>query len=274
MEALGRKPRIKGRKAVKSRYIKSEEEIRELLAMYKDLKFMNLDAVNCFYETKPEAIAAILPPPLEPVDSSVVMVQFASTARSNPESPYNCTGAWIPCKYKDVVGNYCVHWVFDSDFAIIIGRELMGEPKKYAKTTLSRRGNRIEGHTVRFGKEYVTMAGELEGPEDIDKMPKDSIAFYFKFLPACNDSGLEFDPILVKQTMRFDYKFAERGQGEIKYALSDHDFLYELEVIKPLGLFYSSFDVHVSSERLATVPAEEFLPYAFGKMDDYRLLIR
>lgn len=257
---------------MKSKYVKSEKEIEEYLAIFKKNTYMDIEAVDVLYETKPEVIAAILPPPLEPVDSSLVMVEFASTAHTNQVYPFNCTGVFIPCKYKELVGQYCVHWVFDIDYGIFQGREHAGEPKKYGKTTFIVQGNHVEGHTVRYDKEYITMVGELEGPADIDKLPKESVLFFIKSFLKCDGSGLEFDPILVKASLKTIYKFAQQGHGEIKYALSDHDFVYELEVVKPLGLLYTSFSLDAPFEPIATIPAKEFLPYHIGRMDDYRLL--
>lgn len=257
---------------MKSKYTKSEKEIKDFLAIYTNPKFLDCTAVTFLYETKPEAIAAILPPPLEPAGPPVVTAQSVSVGRSNCASSFNGTGVWVPCKYKDIMGAHCVHMVMDTDQAIIFGRELMGEPKKYAKTSIVRQGKRAEAHVERLGKEYITIIGEIEGPGDVSMMPKESDLFYFKFFPACDGSGLEWDPILLKTHFKLTHKFVEQGQGGIRYSLSDHDFLYELEVIKPLGFLYGSLDIDANSEKLATVPAKDFLPYAFAKIDDWRLL--
>lgn len=257
---------------VKSKYVKTPEEIDQFLAIYANPMFFDVTAVTFLYETKPELIAVLLPPPLVPEGPPIVTVQSVSVARSNCVSAFNGTGVWIPCKYDGLVGGHCVHMVMNTDQAIIFGRELMGEPKKYAKTSLVRQGLRVEAHVKRFGREYITILGELNGPANIDAMPKDSDLFYFKFFPACDGSGLESDPILVKTHFKLHYNFLEQGQGEVKYSPSDHDFLYELEVIKPVGFFYGNIDIDANSERITTVPAKDFLPYAFSKIDDWRLL--
>ncbi len=257
---------------MKSKYVKTEEEIKDFLAIYASPKFVDVTALFFLYETKPGAIAAMLPPPLEPVGPPIVTVQNVSVARSNCVSAFNGTGVWIPCRHNGLVGAHCVHMAMDTDQAIIFGRELMGEPKKYARTSLVREGARVEAHVERFGKEYITVLGELNGPANIDDMPKESDLFYFKFFPACDGSGLEFDPILLKTHFTLRYNSLEQGIGGIKCLPSDHDFLSELEVVRSVGLFYGNVDIDARSERIATVPAKDFLPYAFGKVDDWRLL--
>ncbi len=231
--------------------------------------------LSFIYETKPEAIAAILPPPLEPMDPPIVRVENAVIARSNCMSPFNGSVVHIPCKYKDQVGGYIVHMVMSTDQAIIFGRERTGEPKKYGETSIVKQGTHVEGHVKRLGKEYITISGELNGSADIDVMPKEAFTFFFKFLPACDGSGLEFDPILVKVHNKVHYNWLEQGQGDIKYSPSDHDFLYELEVVNPVALLYGNIDLDpgtYGSKKIASIPAKDFLPYAFGNVDDLRLL--
>ena len=256
----------------RSKYVKSEQEIKDYLSIYANPKFYDTEMVIFLYEAKPEAIAAILPPPLQPMDPPIVTVQNVSVGRSNCVSAFRGSGVWISCKYNDLPGAHCVHMVMDTDQAIIFGRELMGEPKKYGKTSLVRQGSRVEARVERFGKEYITILGDLKGPANIDEMPKDSDLFYFKFFPACDGSGLESDPILVKTHFKLHYNSLEQGQGEIEYLPSDHDFLSELQCINPVGFFYGNVDIDASSERITTIPAKDFLPYAFGKIDDWRLL--
>ncbi|MGO9022606.1 MAG: acetoacetate decarboxylase family protein [Syntrophobacteraceae bacterium] len=256
----------------RSRYVKTGQEIKEYLSIYANPKFYDVDTLLFLYETKPEVIAAMLPPPLQPVDPPIVTVQIVLAARSNCVAAFDGCGVWISCRYNELPGAHCVHMVMNTDQAIIFGRELMGEPKKYGKPSLVRQGDRVEARVERFGKEYLTIHGDLSGPANIDEMPKDSDVFYFKFLPACNGSGLEFDPILLKAHFKTHYNSLEQGLGNITYLPSDHDFLYELECINPVGLFYGNVNLDANSERIATIPANDFLPYAFGKMDDWRLL--
>ncbi|MGA3117408.1 MAG: acetoacetate decarboxylase family protein [Syntrophobacteraceae bacterium] len=256
----------------KSNYVKSAEEIKQFLSIYSKPRFYDVNTLFFLYETKPEAIAALLPPPLVPSDPPIVTVNSWLVARSNCILSFNGSAVFVPCKYQDQQGAYCVHMVMDTDQAIIFGRELMAEPKKYAKTTHARNGSQLQVRVERLGQQYLTVTGNLTGPANIAEMPTEQDLFYFKFLPACDGSGLEFDPILTKTHFSVAYNWLEQGQGQIDFLVSDHDFLYELECVNPAALFYGNINIDGSTQRLTTVPAQDFLPYAFGKIDDWRLL--
>jgi acetoacetate decarboxylase len=255
-----------------SRYVKSADQIKELLSVYAAPKFFQQTTMNFLYETKLEAISALLPPPLQPTDSAVVTVSSGVCAESNCISSFSGTYVLVPCKYNDIQGSYVVHMIMDTDRAIIFGRETMGEPKKFGRTSLATNGVNVEMSAERLGTEYIKVKGTLDMDLDTSNMPDEMNIFFFKSLPACDGSGLEFDPILVMNRARVQYHWMKQGKGEIQLEMTDHDFIHELECIHPLGLYYGLLDITGESKKIATVNSKDFLPYAFGNIDDYLLL--
>jgi acetoacetate decarboxylase len=255
-----------------SNYVKTPEEICKLLAVYAEPKFFAATTMNFLYETHPDAIAALLPPPLQATGSSVVTVSSSLNAQSNCIRDFAGTMVLVPCQYQGVEGMYIVHQVMDTDRAIIFGRELMGEPKKYGVTTLAVNGSRIDASAERFGQRYITVTGELERDVDVTQLPTHMSVYFFKFMPACDGSGLEFDPILVRNRARVVYHWIKEGRGEICFKKTLHDHVHELECLRPVALYYGLLDITGSSSRVATVSKDAFLPYAFANIDNYLLL--
>jgi hypothetical protein len=51
-----------------------------------------------------------------------------------------------------------------------------------------------------------------------------------------------------------------------------HDPLAEVEIVEVISVAYSEADSYARTRSLTTVDAEAFLPYAYGKVDDWTVL--
>ncbi len=105
------------------------------------------------------------------------------------------------------------------------------------------------------GKENVTEGGFVN--------------FHYKFLPSADGAGLQWDPALVMATFRTKVTRAEKGRGKVTLANTIHDPLGEIEIVDVLGASYVEGDIVSRCETLASVKAADFLPYAYGKIDDW-----
>jgi acetoacetate decarboxylase len=92
--------------------------------------------------------------------------------------------------------------------------------------------------------------------------------YYYKFLPAADGRGLAFDPQLVRVTHRGRTHRLTRGTATITFRESRHDPVVDLPVVKVEGAAFSIGETHTTAEVVATVPADMFLPWAYGKADD------
>jgi acetoacetate decarboxylase len=237
-----------GKIIVKRKYVKDELKIRGLSTGYYNQRFTDIDILFFLYETKPEAIAAMLPPPLEPMNPPIVTMNSWSLARSKSPSPFTGSAIFIPCKYNEAPGAYCVHAVINAGWDIVFGSEIIAASEKYAKTTHVREGSRIEVHVETSGKEYITILGELDEPANIIELSKDLTVFYFKYIPTSDGSCPESDPMMMRTHFKVRYNSLDKGRGKIKYSVSHHDFLEELVCLNPVAFLHGNMDIRYNSE--------------------------
>jgi len=62
------------------------------------------------------------------------------------------------------------------------------------------------------------------------------------------------------------------GEGTISIHGTDHDPLDEIEVREVLGAAYLEGDRDAHARSIARIPAAGYLPYYYGRLDDWSLL--
>ena len=98
-------------------------------------RFFNREFFTITYRTDPEALAAVVPEPLEVVDG-LVNYEFIRMPDSTGFGDYTETGQVIPVSFRGRKGGY-THCMFLNDEGPIAGgRELWGFPKKLANPSL------------------------------------------------------------------------------------------------------------------------------------------
>lgn len=254
-----------------TRYVKTLEDVRRLQKLYAEPEFEQHRGISGVYETDPEIIAAVLPPPLKPTDRPLVSVGVSHIGLSNTLQPFGSAGLSVRCEYEGLVGDYPLTMPMSTDSAVVFGRELYGEPKKVAAIEVRTEGDEIVGTVERYGTTYIELRGTVveEGePGDAGE----SSRFYFKFMPAPDGNGFDNDPVLVRVRHTGHTRVVRRLEGTITLRESAHDPVVDIPVRKQLRLAYSEGDVYTHGEILTRVPGESFLPYMFGKLDDLELL--
>src|SRR6266567_5969092 len=111
----------------RTRFVRPANEVRDLLRRYAEPAFLDARVVSVAFETDPEVIAAVLPPPLEPDGSNIATAFVGMFGRSNCVGAFNGGALNVRARYGDVRGVYCVTMPMSTDTAIIFGRELYGE---------------------------------------------------------------------------------------------------------------------------------------------------
>ncbi len=87
------------------------------------------------YPTEPRAIAALLPPGLEPCGDPVVQINvYCVPVHGEPEHGISTK---VPARYDGVDGNYCLGIGIDQESAIFVSRETNGQPKFPARSGTS-----------------------------------------------------------------------------------------------------------------------------------------
>src|SRR6202041_268895 len=95
-------------------------------------RFFNREYFVITYRTDPEALAAVVPEPLEVTDS-VVKYEFIRMPDSTGFGAYTETGQVIPVRLNGEKGSFVHSLYLDDDALIAGGRGLWGLPKNLAK---------------------------------------------------------------------------------------------------------------------------------------------
>ena len=119
-------------------------------------------AVTAVYETDPEIVAAILPPPLRPGPAPLVRVTI--TRVEMPGLPVFGAG-WIgvQARHEDRLGEYPIFMPMTTEQSLIGGREINGEPKKLAEVELDRQGDQVSARIARMGSVVCEVTGRVTG---------------------------------------------------------------------------------------------------------------
>jgi len=112
-------------------FVKSFEEIMANMRATAD--FYDARMLTVFWETKPEIIASLLPPPLEPAAQPVVTAFVADYPATNFDAVYKESALFIRAMHNGEEGAYCLAMPVTSDMAMAGGREVFGFPKKIAE---------------------------------------------------------------------------------------------------------------------------------------------
>ena len=112
-------------------------------------RFYNREYFVITYRTDPEALAAVVPEPLEIIEP-VVKYEFIRMPDSTGFGDYTETGQVIPVRFKGENGSYVHSMYLDDEAPIAGGRELWGFPKKLAKPKLAIESDALVG-TLHYG---------------------------------------------------------------------------------------------------------------------------
>ncbi len=249
-------------------FVRTKEEI-ENYYKFAVRRFPDSKMIGMMYETEPEIIERLLPPPLEPAEETWALSYVSIFPDTNLGPGYRESALFIRCSYKGEVGNYCLSMPLDgNDDRIFNGREIYGFPKKVASISLSRKGNIAEGYVERRGVRFATLKAELMTKMDEPPL-KTGPSMLFKFQPRADlKPGFEGPVLLVRQRTEINYKSFEMGAGEITFEVSPHDPWHEVKCVRVIGAYYFTGDTIMHpGEVLTEVDADAFLPYSFSRTD-------
>lgn len=224
-------------------------------------------SLTATYETDPDVVAAVLPPPLEPSDDPFVRVSVARVDLGRGLPPFGAGTFAVQCRHDGAIGNYPLVMPMTTEQSVIGGRETFGEPKKLAQVTLEQDGDRVTGRISRLGVTFVELAGTvaetLEPPEDQER-----VDFYFKFLPAPDGKGFDSEPSLVYCHRRETYRSLARVDGGVLLHESRFDPVADLPVRRLISLTLSERRAVQRGEIVGRVPGEWLAPYVHQRYDD------
>ncbi|MEU2715813.1 acetoacetate decarboxylase family protein [Streptomyces sp. NPDC007205] len=221
--------------------------------------------VVAVWETDPDAVAAVLPPPLKPTGSPLVRVTISKV--DLPGYPLGAGSFAVAAAHGTAEGWYPLVMPMTHERALTGGREVFGEPKKLGEVTVERDGGGVRAALARHGIAFVevrgTVGGELPLPE-----PGRRTDFYFKFLPAVDGAGFDTDPVLVHCVRHETVRRLERVTGEVVLRESAYDPVADLPVLRLREITLGEKSSDQSGRVVERVDAQALLPYVHQRYDD------
>jgi acetoacetate decarboxylase len=228
-------------------------------------------ALTVVFETDPDAIAAVLPPPLSPsAVASTARLRFATVDMGTGLKPFGAGWFGVRARHGDVEGEYALFMPMTTEQATIGGRETFGEPKKIADVSMSRDGDRVSASIERMGFRVAEISGSLGA--ELPGYEREKIDFYFKILPSCTGAGLEADPAFVYCHRKEKARSLRAVDGELKLIDSPLDPIADFPVRSIVSMEYGELASHQTGEPKGTVAADTLLPYVHQRYDDLSVL--
>ena len=243
--------------------------------------FYDAEMLIVYWETKPDIVRRLLPPPLKPAAQPIAMAFVANYPHTNFDVTYQESALFLNAEWEGEAGSYCLAMLVTNDIAMAGGREIFGFPKKMANIQLNRQGDTLEGWTERRGIRFMEIRAKITGAfnaaddpamiMNMDLNPDgstDGVAYNFKHFPAPEGMGFDYNPRLVKQVTAMRPKEVQIAEAEVLLQPSDYDPWAEVEIVRVLGAVYTVGDNSMKSGAVvAEVDSIEFAPYAFLKWD-------
>ena len=226
-------------------------------------------AVTVVFRTDPDAIAAVLPRPLEPA-APTARLRIAVVDMGNGLATFGAGWFGVRARHGDVDGEYALFMPMSTEQATTGGRETFGEPKKIAALSLVTEGDALTATVSRMGATVAEVTGTL-GPEqpgyEIDKLD-----FYFKGLPNPSGEGLDGDPSLVYCRRHETARVVRPVTGECKLLEAPLDPIADFPVAEVLSFEYAELSSSQRGEIVERVPAEWLVPFMHQRYDDLSVL--
>ncbi len=250
-------------------FVKTPAEVARIQAVLKQPRFVGAEMLTVDFITRPETIEAVLPPGFTMADEPLVTAMVGRW-RSNCVADYNGGALYVLARYEGIEAPYVLAMFMDTDHAIMLGRDVFGEPKKRATSNLSRRGGAMHGYVERLGVRLIDIRAEL-GP-DLGPDTVSGANFNIKATPAADGSSCEDDAVVT--LAEFDNSLTARreGTGSVRLASSAHDPVGDIEVVEVRGAGYVEGDLIARARAIGRIPKDAFFPYLLGRMDDWSRL--
>lgn len=250
-------------------FVKTAEEVARARAILKRVRFVAAEVLQVEFLTDRDVIAALLPPGFEPAAEALASAKVGRW-RSNCVGDYSGGALYVHARYKGMDAPYTVAMYMDAEPAIMYGREVLGEPKKAASSSLYRRGSAMHGFVERRGVRIIDLQADLK--DDLGPLRTSSAAFNVKAAPAADGSSCEADAVVTH--VAFENNFSKRlsGEGHVILQSNLHDPCGDIPVYETRAATYLEGDLEGSGRSVGTIDKDAFFPYLLGRMDDFTLL--
>lgn len=204
------------------------------------LGFRDARILTLYWRTDPGAVAALLPPPLEPM-GDVACAHVYAMGDVDWLGPYGEANVMVGARLGERAGGYSPYLALSSDIGVAHGREVHGQPKKLAEPTLEMRGDLIVGRVARNGIDVLT--GTL--PYKQRRVGPDALAPHFDFALNLNlkavdhiDGRAAIRQITSRRLAEVTVHEAWTGPCTVELRPNAQLPIFRLPVIEPLEGFF------------------------------------
>ncbi len=179
------------------------------------------------YRTDPDRIAALLPPGIDPSESSTVSLNIYNLPV--PDEPEYGILIMVDADYRDIQGYYTIGYGIDQESAIFISREVNAQPKYPAQTTYYRFGDRVTARCSHQGYTFVEFDGTATGPAA--ELPDyERNEWWIKVSRAVGgaEKSYDFPPHVVRMRATYSTAHRENVDGTLTLRESPWDPIKEL----------------------------------------------
>jgi acetoacetate decarboxylase len=131
------------------------------LARFGDFTYRGAQYLSATLEVDPDAIRPFLPTSLRLADPPRADLFCAFFPDCSFGAQYREAGLFVHVRTGSGVGIHCPWMIVDDDVALILGRELLGYPKKLGEVTWSPTDDTITAEASRKGHELIRMHARL-----------------------------------------------------------------------------------------------------------------
>ncbi len=225
-------------------------------------------AVTVIWETDPEVVRAVLPPPLEPSDP-IARIRFATVSMGG--IPVFGAGWFgVRARHGRVEGEYPLFMPMTTEQATVGGRETFGEPKKIGAVTVDVDDTTVHARFERLGFTLAEVTGTLGSPTDI--APRDKVDFYFKCSPSPDGKGFDTEPALVHVHRHEEARGGRTIDGTLTLGESPVDPIADVPVGRILSMQLAEVTTNQHGEVVERVPSDWLLPFVHQRYDDLSVL--
>jgi acetoacetate decarboxylase len=230
-----------------------------------------LPSLEVAYLTEPDALAAVIPPPLTPPDEPRVHARITEIDLAFGDFRYHEMVGYfaVDAVHEGELGEYPLVIPIDLEPALSISRERFGEPKKLCDITLARDGSHVEGRITRQGVTFVEIIGDvaetLPTPE-----PYPARQWWFKFLPAVSGRGFDAGPLLVRVDQVRSPQSVERVEGKLVLRDLPSIPVVDLPIVETESIRWTVRTSTHEPTLVGPVDPDAFEPYAYSRYDGAR----
>ncbi len=226
-------------------------------------------AVTVVWETDPDVIAAVLPPPLEPSEP-LARIRFATVDMGTGIPVFGAGWFGVRAKHGRVEGEYALFMPMTTEQATIGGRETYGEPKKIGAVSIDVDGDALHARFERMGFPLAEVRGTLGAPVEI--APRDKVDFYFKISPSPDGKGFDTEPALVHVRRHEEARAGRDIDGTLSLLESPLDPIADIPVRRVVSMQYAQVATTQHGDVVERVPADWLLPFVHQRYDDLSVL--